>query len=1093
MLKHIYKKLLTLSIVTLLLSNLNIYGQSAFPIIKDGKWGAINAKGDIIIPPSYSFIKDFQKNDLAIAEKDNLVGVINAKGETVLPFQYQKIELINEDKAVIWKNYKCGLITLSGKEIMTTAYEGIRTLTKYIYVFQQNSKFGIADQEGNELLPAQYNILKPFKSNLITEFGNKGKIGLINRKGDIIAEPKYQKITVNKGNALAVDQTTLTYITFDQEGILKSSKDFPNQKMLQRYLAYQERKARAKEGENDPNPEKPRWTFIRGNYELTDGKGKNLLNGMRFYYREEDNSTGLSLAKGEGKTEEEDYFYLIDHTKPAIIFQKSIKDIVLVDYAESKWARATKDTLYDALISKTGELKTTINNKPITDVGRFDKGIAAVKSNGSYGYINGDANVIIPFQYEVGSDFNNGYAVAKKGGKFGAINRKGDSIIPFQYDGISAFSEGVFRVKKGPGVAGRWGVVDTNNKTVIPFEYNLIGEFKGGKANVLKNGKWGTVSKTGKVIIPPTIPVDYLGAFENGIAEIKDGVYTEKRGDVPVVQYKRYGFLNEDGTVLIKPVYSRINNFKSIWQKQQGVTQLYKDGKIGFVNYMGEIVLPAEYTSIQNYKKVWETHNGIALAQKGKKYGYIDYNGEEVLTTEYDFIGENFPQIWKDSTGVAKARKEGKMGMIDFEGNEIIPFIYDDITEVHRNIAIVRTGKKYGAINLQNKELLAVKYDKVNFIEDSDNQFLKVWVKDKATFYVDEKGLLSHSNNNTQAKQSQSPKKNSKYEYASDFDSEGFASVYKAGKKNNLGVINLEGKLITKLKYAKIGKFNDGLAYVQIQDKSASKRLYGFIDTNGKEVIAPSFNKAEGFNEDLAPAMKRGKWGYINKKGTWAIPPQFKSATLFSNGFAITNSEIIIDKEGNIVGRYKAKGKITGTFHEERARVQVTGGEYHILPNGAPAYNSRYDEVTDFKGKVAFVKRGEIWELTRTFNDKPKKIRMNKREKEAYIEKFGKKRKIVTPYGDIIKDKGFEKVSNGKWKMIYNDGSLVSEALFDNVDSTSSQFTVTVSQLSGIAGLNGEFIIEPKSVVIRASSNDIIKVEQEGTIKYFNTEGKVIY
>lgn len=98
------------------------------------------------------------------------------------------------------------------------------------------------------------------------------------------------------------------------------------------------------------------------------------------------------------------------------------------------------------------------------------------------------------------------------------------------------------------------------------------------------------------------------------------------------------------------------------------------------------------------------------------------------------------------------------------------------------------------------------------------------------------------------------------------------------------------------------GTLSNGPLFPAVKDGK-----YGFIDVHGQFVIPPSFTDAQAFSEGLAAVyvggesyLKRsmsdgdpyisyegGKWGYIDRTGALAIPPQFGSAYPFSEGFAL--------------------------------------------------------------------------------------------------------------------------------------------------------------------------------------------------------------
>jgi hypothetical protein len=61
---------------------------------------------------------------------------------------------------------------------------------------------------------------------------------------------------------------------------------------------------------------------------------------------------------------------------------------------------------------------------------------------------------------------------------------------------------------------------------------------------------------------------------------------------------------------------------------------------------------------------------------------------------------------------------------------------------------------------------------------------------------------------------------------------------------------------------------------------------WGYVDTSGKWVVQPQFDKAEFFSEGLAPVDLDGKWGYIDGAGSLVIQPQFTEAHYFWGGLA---------------------------------------------------------------------------------------------------------------------------------------------------------------------------------------------------------------
>ena len=93
--------------------------------------------------------------------------------------------------------------------------------------------------------------------------------------------------------------------------------------------------------------------------------------------------------------------------------------------------------------------KTTKNNnmKSIYDwVGDFNEGIAQVKLNDKYGYIDKTGKEIIPCKYDDAWNFSEGFAKVALNGKYGCVNQLGDIIVPCIYDRMPFLKDGKIKM-----------------------------------------------------------------------------------------------------------------------------------------------------------------------------------------------------------------------------------------------------------------------------------------------------------------------------------------------------------------------------------------------------------------------------------------------------------------------------------------------------------------------------------------------------------------------------------------------------------------------------------------------------------------------
>jgi hypothetical protein len=86
--------------------------------------------------------------------------------------------------------------------------------------------------------------------------------------------------------------------------------------------------------------------------------------------------------------------------------------------------------------------------------------------NGKWGYIKRtsvfEQELVIPYQFDHATSFSDGLALVKKDGKFGYINKQGELVIPFLFDYATPFTKGVATVKKD----GQLGRIDKSGTLI---------------------------------------------------------------------------------------------------------------------------------------------------------------------------------------------------------------------------------------------------------------------------------------------------------------------------------------------------------------------------------------------------------------------------------------------------------------------------------------------------------------------------------------------------------------------------------------------------------------------------------------------------
>jgi hypothetical protein len=298
----------------------------------------------------------------------------------------------------------------------------------------------------------------------------------------------------------------------------------------------------------------------------------------------------------------------------------------------------------------------------------------------------------------------------------------------------------------------------------------------------------------------------------------------------------------------------------------------------------------------------------LSIEQNGK-CGYIDNAGNMMIPPQFD-------TCWSFSEGLAGVTVNNNLGFINNTGHFISePQFNDEAGRFSEGFASVsvgnsRSGKvRKGFIDTTGHVTFLPSVTSLrNFSEG-----LAIFEKDGYKGYIDKNMVVVIE---------------PKYKYAGSFydglarvqDESGSYYINKSGQK----AIDQEGS-----------DFNEGLARIEIKNHYFANK-YGFIDTEGRTVIAPQFDQAGWFHEGLAAVQLRNKWGFIARNGKFIFPPQFEEVGDFSEGLAPA-------KLNGKYGYIDRTGKVVIPFEFDRAECFVDGTG-HVKVDDAWGYVNKSGE-----------------------------------------------------------------------------------------------------------------------------------------------------
>lgn len=335
---------------------------------------------------------------------------------------------------------------------------------------------------------------------------------------------------------------------------------------------------------------------------------------------------------------------------------------------------------------------------------------------------------------------------------------------------------------------------------------------------------------------------------------------------------KKVGFIDRSGRVVIEPKFNWAYDFS------EGLCQANLAGKEGYIDRKG------------NWAFEIDTHDdrpfrcGVAVVCTGKRTGIVDRTGR-VIDCPFDWL-EQFSEglsavyvynksLYADSDPKkAFEWRQRKCGFVNTSGKLVIPLEYTAAEPFSEGLAPVNVG---------------------------GSDAMCTGLSGGKWGYINAKGEMAIKPQFTRA---------------GEF-SEGLAVVSYDGQ--NYGWIDKTGKFAIKMRRLTIAtSFRDGVARIRgAPDSVPGGKDFGYIATDGEVFVHPVFNACTSpFSEGLAEARERptwdaekkdwiqGKYGFVDKRGTWVIEPQFTHTRPFRGGLAYVSKDgemAYIDKEGRVI------------------------------------------------------------------------------------------------------------------------------------------------------------------------------------------------
>lgn len=649
---------------------------------------------------------------------------------------------------------------------------------------------------------------------------------------------------------------------------------------------------------------------LRGTYLVVDKRGTNepsyLYNNMQFYMMVKRGDKYHPFLFNSRETINDQYSLFSDTFGKSLLHHTSGKQLFFSDYTFtdlpclSQIAASKGDTtwLYDSLFQLSDSmayakiecdetLLLTYNSTELMGISDFS-GKAIVEP--SYNYISAFYNKLAIYQSTDTSGF-------------GVMNDQGKIVIKDEFDEITLDSQLVVGLK---GKVKYFYELDNRNVIIGQAIFNNISQLKTGRINSpprmlggntgrnnnvgcttcnwFKNDntrKYGLMNDDSSVAIAPTLDgytqigkTSYFLVWRFGSSSVLPNSGL-------MVEGRAFGIVDyKTRKIVLKLAYNYIDT--SAIRRNNGLFKV----RLYSLARGNELLLNAQRTRALPYNFVFSLSNGYFIASNSRT---MRFGIEEDLS--YGTSVELIQQLTLESAGmlIFSNNAIGKSGILS-PGNF---YVLDDLgricpdskanmikREKFGHMVAIREGL-YGIMNNRGGGILNFDY---NFISDHHYTFA-----DSLYLVYNSVQKMGVINNKSKVLVG------AEYTQLQRVDENG----YTTGKLGNMWyIINVESVKIELFEIIKTMPFQERLAGAKRKNK------WGFIDYNGRFVIDPIYNRVSSFNNGMACVKLGSEYFYIDASGERVSDAKYSEATDYFGEFALVANKgirkkfVIINSKG---------------------------------------------------------------------------------------------------------------------------------------------------------------------------------------------------
>jgi hypothetical protein len=487
----------------------------------------------------------------------------------------------------------------------------------------------------------------------------------------------------------------------------------------------------------------------------------------------------------------------------------------------------------------------------------------------------------IPQQYEVAGPFSEGLAAVRINGLFGFINLRGEIVIAPRFQSASAFSDGYAEVR----IDNASGAIDRSGRLVIPPQFRRLIHFSGGTfiAEPLPDGYSPQLAQA-KGLEALSEAISLTGIRAAGLYHRDRGWLTETDFKFSIFDEPRrgliwagkrndqgddqWGLIRADGSWQVSPRFNHVQRLVETHAIVDAMpdylvprAQRREEFRRGAVDRDGNLVVPTKFAQLSYW------NGGYGGAMEGRPYGLNGRNEnvrEGIVKADGSLLADRyFDEVDRHGAGTLPRARIGDTWYSVTQQGQLVSDELDGqpMVECEGGLTVLRRGEE---VEFRIADRAVGRFDNMFFGQRKCPGPFSTRRGDR-WFYVLENGTVLGGEDGFETTYS-------------------FSGSHAAVQIDGTwGIIDRTGSFSVRPQYSKLRPDRSGTFAVGEGEGTYWINASG-IRVEQPTMKRPSPQRALTCKGGLRFFQKEGLWGFQDQSGQTIIKPRFRALSCFQQG-----------------------------------------------------------------------------------------------------------------------------------------------------------------------------------------------------------------